>query len=73
MTETAVWPIPFLINLYFAVKGSQIYFYLIVSLENNADEEDILCTSKLPFSLNIGRLTIRCIWATSQYIRRTHS
>ena len=28
MAETAVWPTPFLINMFIAFKGSQFYLYL---------------------------------------------
>ena len=28
IVETAVWPIPFLINMFTALKGSHFYFYL---------------------------------------------
>ena len=30
VAETAVWPIPFLINMFTALKGSQFYFYLLL-------------------------------------------
>ena len=30
--ETAVWPIPFLINTFTALKGSQFHFYFILYL-----------------------------------------
>ena len=29
VAETAVWPIPFLINMFTALKGSQFYLYLL--------------------------------------------
>ena len=35
VAETAVWPIPFLINMLTALKGSQFYFYCWVKTERN--------------------------------------